>query len=107
MEKRLKKTPTLTLGCATGCAKSALIVTLFIPVLSAGRFLSDEPDGAIPKQIVKIVEVPERQPPKELMRIYSIVRTVPIPILPNRRSGDIPKLFSRKARSAPSIRCWF
>ena len=75
MEKRLKKTPTRTLGCATACAKFALIVILFIPALSAARFLSDRPDNAAPKQIVKIVEVHERQPPKELVRIYSIVRS--------------------------------
>ncbi len=73
MEKRLKKTPPRTLGCATACAKFALIVFLFIPALSAGRFLSDRPDGAIPQQIVEIVDVRERQAPKELMRIYSIV----------------------------------
>ena len=75
MEQRLKKTPTLTLGCATACAKFALIVILFIPALSAGKFRSDRPDGAIPKQIVKIVDVRERQPPKEFVRIYSIVRS--------------------------------
>ena len=89
MEKRLKKTPTLTLGCATECAKFALIVILFIPALSAGRFLSDRPDGATPKQIVKIVEVRERQPPKELDANLFNRRVVPIGYC---RIGDLENI---------------
>ena len=78
MEKRLKKTPTRTLGCATACAKFALIVILFIPALSAERFFSDRPDGAIPKQIVEIVDVRERQAPKELSANLFDRQVVPI-----------------------------
>ena len=75
MEQRLKKTPIRTLGCGSACAKFSLVLMLFIPAFSAVSFLPSSLGGTTPKQIVKIVDVREQHRPKELVRIYSIVRS--------------------------------
>lgn len=76
MEKRLKKTLARTwgLGCGKGCAKFALILALFAPALSAFTLLPQNFTDANPTHIVKTVQIRERFRPRELVRIYSIVR---------------------------------
>lgn len=73
MENRLKKTPIRTLGIA--CVKSSLVVILFIPAFSTVEVLPDRLDGTTPEPIVKVVNVPQPHPPKELVQIFSIVRS--------------------------------
>lgn len=72
MEKRPRKTPTLTLGCGEVCAKVALIFALFVPAFGALMLLPQEMTSW---HIVKTAEVAERVKPKELVKIYSIVRS--------------------------------
>lgn len=73
MEKRRQKTLARTL-VGTACAKLFLVLILFVPAFSALSLLPDGLDGFAPQQTVKVVEVRERHRPKELVRIYSIVR---------------------------------
>jgi soluble lytic murein transglycosylase-like protein len=75
MEKRLKKTLARTFGCGKGCAKTALALALFAPALSAFQLLPQELTGTGSRSIVKTVEIRERIKPKDLVRIYSIVRS--------------------------------
>ncbi len=73
MKTRLKKTPIRTLGVA--CVKCSLVLILFIPAFSTVEVVSGRLDGAAPKPIVKMVDAPQRHRPKELVRIFSIVRS--------------------------------
>jgi soluble lytic murein transglycosylase-like protein len=75
MEKRLKKTLARTFGCGKGCAKLALALALFAPALTAFQLLPQELTGTGSRSIVKTVEIRERIRSKELVRIYSIVRS--------------------------------
>jgi len=75
MEKRPKKTPTLTLGCGKACAKLTLVFALFAPAFGAFRSLPVEMTDRSSWHIVKITEVGERARPKEIVKIYSIVRS--------------------------------
>lgn len=72
MEKRLKKTRALSLGCGKACAKLALTLALFAPAFGALTLLPQEMTSW---HIVKTAEVGERVKPKELVKIYSIVRS--------------------------------
>jgi soluble lytic murein transglycosylase len=72
MEKRPRKTPALTLGCGKVCAKVALIFALFVPAFGALMLM---PQEMTPWHIVKTAEVGKRVKPKELVQIYSIVRS--------------------------------
>ena len=75
MEKRLKKTLARTLGCGKGCVKLALTLALFAPALSAFKLLPQELTDTGSSYIVKTVEIRERIRSKELVRIFSIVRS--------------------------------
>ena len=75
MEKRPRKTPTLSLGCGKVCAKVALIFALFVPAFGALSLLPQEMTGSGSWHFVKTAEVGESARPKELVKIYSIVRS--------------------------------
>jgi|SRR6185295_1709207 len=66
---RNKKTHTLTLSCASICAKLILAVALFIPALVAfGGF----PESGKTRKVNEIVEKPR---PKELVKVYNIIKS--------------------------------
>jgi soluble lytic murein transglycosylase len=75
MEKRPKKTPALTLGCGKACAKLALIFAVFAPALGSLSLLPQDMTDSGPRHVVPTVEVGEKAKPKELVKIYSIVRS--------------------------------
>ena len=72
MEIRNKKTHTLTLSCGSQCIKLLLAVGLFIPALIAfGGF----PERAKTRKVAEIVQVVEKPRPKELVKVYNIVKS--------------------------------
>ena len=75
MEKRHKKTLARTLGCGTACTKLILVTAIFVPALLAFTRLPD--DGKSPKttHILKVVEVIEKPRPKELVTVYSVIKS--------------------------------
>ena len=75
MEKRHKKTLGRTLGCGTACTKLILITAIFAPALLA--FTQLPSDEKLPKttQILKVVEVIEKPRPKELITVYSVIKS--------------------------------
>jgi soluble lytic murein transglycosylase-like protein len=73
MEKRPQKTLARTLPCGANCAKLALALTLFLPALM-GSFMSGTQESA-PPVVSPASAVEEIQRPKELMQIFSIVRS--------------------------------
>lgn len=83
MEKRHKKTLTRTLSLAAFCAELALVGVLFVPIVVVMEQLaqrqsswkSQTPAAHSTPAADAPVLVPERPPPKELIRIYSIVRS--------------------------------
>jgi soluble lytic murein transglycosylase len=75
MDKRPQKTAPLTLGCGKMCAKVALIFALFVPAFGGLSLLPQEMSGSGSWQIVKTSGVGESARPKELIKIYSIVRS--------------------------------
>jgi soluble lytic murein transglycosylase len=83
MEKRHKKTLRRTLSLAAFCVELALVGLLFVPIVIVMEHLSQRqtswksPTPAVqstPASDAPVL-VPERPPPKELIRIYSIVRS--------------------------------
>jgi soluble lytic murein transglycosylase-like protein len=72
MEKRHKKTLARTLDWGGTCAKIGLTAVLFIPPLWTVKYAVREPDRVGPVQEAKRVETPQ---PKELVKIYSIVKS--------------------------------
>jgi soluble lytic murein transglycosylase len=73
MEKRSQKTLTLTLACGAHCAKWSLALTLFLPALSP-LFVSHTRESVDPV-VSRASAVEEIQRPKELVQIFSIVRS--------------------------------
>jgi soluble lytic murein transglycosylase len=83
MEKRHKKTLTRTLSLAAFCVELALVGILFVPIVVVMEQLpqrqsawkSPTPAARSAPGADAPVLVPERPPPKELIRIYSIVKS--------------------------------
>lgn len=75
MEIRNKKTHTLTLSCGSICAKLILVVALFIPALIAFRGFPESGKARKVTEIVKVIEVVEKPRPKELVKVYNIVKS--------------------------------
>jgi soluble lytic murein transglycosylase-like protein len=72
MEKRLKKALALTLDWAVGfCAKIGFIAVLFIPPLVALKYVAPQPA----KSGVQIAQRVDKPQPRELVTIYSIVKS--------------------------------
>ena len=72
MEKRHKKTLARTLDWGSTCAKLGLIAVLFIPPILTVKYVVPRPDRGGPVQVAKPVE---KTQPKELVKIYSIVKS--------------------------------
>jgi soluble lytic murein transglycosylase len=72
MEKRHKTTVARTLSLNIVCAKLVLIGALFVPLLAAVKYL---PQRENPPESLVLVPAAEKPRPRELMRIYSIVRS--------------------------------
>jgi len=75
MEKRHKTTRTLTLSLTIVCTKLALVAVLFIPFLATMEHRPQKETVAESLPILDPVVVVQKPPPKELMKIYSIVRS--------------------------------
>jgi soluble lytic murein transglycosylase-like protein len=75
MEKRHKKTLARTLNCGATGTKLAFVFTLFAPALIAFNPLTTDPDSSKITHIVKIVEVAEKPRSRELVKIFSVVRS--------------------------------
>ena len=71
MEKRHKKTLPRTLNCGSVCAKIGLAAILFIPPLLTVKYVVPQTVKRDPFQAAERVE---KKWPKELTRIYSIVK---------------------------------
>src|SRR5438094_8604887 len=74
MEKRPQKTRARTLSSGAHCAKLIFVAILFAPALFASKQFSEKATPASASK-VKPVEVSEKPRPKELVRIYSIVKS--------------------------------
>ena len=75
MEKRHKKTRARTLCGATACSKVALAVALFVPALLAFNHLANDTKVVKTTHVLKIVQVSEKPRPRELVNIYSIIKS--------------------------------
>src|SRR5215510_10914363 len=75
MEKRHKTTRTLTLSLTIVCTKLALVAVLFIPFLTTVEHRPQKETVLESHPILVPVPVVQKPPPKELMKIYSIVRS--------------------------------
>ena len=71
MEKTHKKTPAPTLSCG----KVTLAVVLFVPALLAFKNLTKDDKVVRTTEILKIVQITEKPRPRELVKIYSIVKS--------------------------------
>jgi len=74
MEKRPKKTLARTLSCGAHCAKVVLTAALFVPAYFASTQVSERTKPTS-DSAVKVVEVSEKPRPKELVKVYSIVKS--------------------------------
>ena len=72
MEKRPKKTPTLTLCWATSCLKLALTVILLLPGLVATGYIPQHYQTIAPI-LARQVRTIEKPRPRELVKVFSIV----------------------------------
>jgi soluble lytic murein transglycosylase-like protein len=75
MEKRPKKTPDRTLKCAVLCTKFVLISALFLPTILAFEQFSEQTKKPVAPAVAKVAETIERPRPKELVKVYSIVKS--------------------------------
>ena len=75
MEKRPKKTLARTLVCGSFCTKVALIVALFAPFFLTFNKISPQADAKPAKAVAKNKQIPEKPASRELVKIYSIVKT--------------------------------
>ncbi len=75
MEKRHKTTRTRTLRLTIVCTKLALVGALFIPFLATMEHRPQKETVTESPSILVPVPVVQKPPPRELMRIYSIVRS--------------------------------
>jgi len=75
MEKRHKKTLARTLDWGSTCAKIGLTAVLFIPPILTVRYVVPRPDRGGPVRPVQVTKWVEKTPPRELVKIYSIVKS--------------------------------
>jgi len=75
MEKRNQKTETRTLSCGSVCAKLLLAVALIMPALIAFRGFPEFAKTRKVTEIRKIVEVIQKPRPKDLVKVYNIVKS--------------------------------
>jgi soluble lytic murein transglycosylase len=75
MEKRLKKTLPRTLGYGRACAKLALVLILFLPAPFGFKMLPLQMQNGSIRNILRTVEVRDKPRPKELVKVYSIVKS--------------------------------
>lgn len=75
MQTRRKKAHTLTLSCASFCAKLALAAGLFLPALLAFHGVPETTKPRKVTEIVKIVELHEKPRPRELVKVYNVVKS--------------------------------
>jgi hypothetical protein len=75
MQNRHQKTPTRTLGHAITGTKFFLTVALFVPALFAFQSSSEQSRTSTAARVVKVVEVSPKPRSKELVKIYSIVKS--------------------------------
>ena len=71
MEKRHKR----TLARTSSCGKVTLAVALFVPALLAFKNLTKDNKVVRTTEILKIVQITEKPRPRELVKIYSIVKS--------------------------------
>lgn len=71
MEKTHKKTPARALSCG----KVTLAVVLFVPALLAFKNLTKDNKVVRTTEILKIVQITEKPRPRELVKIYSIIKS--------------------------------
>lgn len=75
MEKRNQNTLARTLRCSTICAQFMLIASLFVPSLLTLKSLSRQVSSSqIPPQSIQTAPLAESPPPKDLVKIYSIIK---------------------------------
>jgi Transglycosylase SLT domain len=80
MERCSSNTLARTLQFSTPCVKLALIATVFLPYLVTVNRIHREPsslpaEGAEPGFIVETAPLPKAEPPTDLVKIFSIVKT--------------------------------
>jgi len=75
MEKRHKTTRTLTLSLTIVCTKLALVGVLFVPFLATMEQRPQQETVVESLPILVPVTVVHKPPPRELLKIYSIVRS--------------------------------
>ncbi len=74
MQTRRKKTHTRTLSCASFCAKLVLAVGIFLPAILAFQGIPESGKARKVTEIVKIVELREKPRPRELVKVYNVVK---------------------------------
>ena len=74
MERRFTKTLARTLNCGAHCARVVLLAALFAPAFFASIQVAEKTRPATTSD-VKVVAVLEKPRPKELVKIYSIVKS--------------------------------
>jgi Transglycosylase SLT domain len=74
MEKRPEKTLPRTLVCGVFSAKLLTVVVLFAPALLAFKSVSEQTTAAKPVPVEAPVAIVEKPRPRELVRIFSIIR---------------------------------
>lgn len=75
MEKRPQKTLARTLKCVGFCVRTVLVFSLFIPAFFASEQFSDSSKKPAEQSRAEVVESSEHRQPKELVKIYSIVKS--------------------------------
>jgi len=75
METRNHRTGTRTLTCAIAGAKVILAFVLFMPALMAFRIFPENGESRKVAEMLKIVKVIERPRPKDLVKVYNIVKS--------------------------------
>lgn len=74
MQIRRKKTHALTLSCASFCAKLILAGGLILPAMLAFQKIPESGQSRKITEIVKIVELREKPRPRELVKVYNVVK---------------------------------
>jgi soluble lytic murein transglycosylase len=75
MEKRPKKTLARTLQCACSCARAAFLLALFIPAFFAFHRDPNQSPQPAQENRAPVLEHREAAQPKELVKIYSILKS--------------------------------
>ncbi len=75
MQKPQQKKSAGTFSQSTACGQLISIVALFAPALLAFHQFSPNPEITKARSILEVVEVAEKPRPKELVKIYSIVKS--------------------------------